>query len=84
MPNGCWDACSAEPVTKFELLDHLSKKFGLEWKTKEVDPVRMSKPDKVSVWSNGSGIKRSPYTKSLSLVEREMTYLVTSSQIAVE
>ena len=47
VPNAAFDAASAEPVTKFDILEALGDRFGLQYTVEGGEPVRLGRPHTV-------------------------------------
>ncbi|MFN3076466.1 MAG: NAD-dependent epimerase/dehydratase family protein [Alphaproteobacteria bacterium] len=73
VPNDAYDAVSAKPVTKFEILDNLRAGFGLEYVVDGGAAVRFPSPDRVtSLSGRQKRVTYHPRMTSLELVLREM------------
>ena len=77
-PNGCYDAISARPTTKFEILGRLTADLGLKVKIVGGSTApRLSPPERISTCSSATQLGYHPSLSSLDLVLREMRALTS-------
>jgi nucleoside-diphosphate-sugar epimerase len=79
VPNGCYDAVSAEPATKFEILRELEQRFHLHWAIENGEPEPCDRPRKTTNLANASRLGYRPAMSTLNLVVREMEHFLPSS-----
>ncbi|MBN2752118.1 MAG: NAD-dependent epimerase/dehydratase family protein [Rhodospirillaceae bacterium] len=75
-PNGWYDAYSAAPTTKFEILSTLEKLHGLCWQVTEGTPMPCNKPLRMAATTDPTRPFSVPSLSTLDLIVREMTVLL--------
>jgi nucleoside-diphosphate-sugar epimerase len=79
IPNGAYDACSEEPVTKLEILESLQTELGLRWRTLDglpIDRLSVEKPKRISVHQSAADIAFQPKERSLMVIQQELRVML--------
>ena len=75
MPNGCYDAASAAPTTKFEILEMLSRRFGLNVEMESGHGAPLPAMDRITRASGAYNLGYRPRFTSMAAVERAFAAL---------